>query len=240
MEETDSNINNNKLYNYQKEIKFKDKLKEEILIKMQNNLNNSLLVFDGFIDKLAKLYQEKNLPLIQEYCKKNLSEEKTEERLKQENKKINDNSENIKKLIKKDLENGSNEDIKDLRNKMAEIFDFSLLNSNIKFVYNQIKNNEFTSEKLDEKLNESVKKFEEVFRIYLLKKMKYKEELEIYNCRQEQMMNENINVKQYYEDINNYLDNFKTDNNINNDYKKLKEIIRQTKYNKEEKIEDNK
>ena len=240
MEETDSNINNNKLYNYQKEIKFKDKLKEEILIKMQNNLNNSLLVFDGFIDKLVKLYQEKNLPLIQEYCKKNLSEEKTEERLKQENKKINDNSENIKKLIKKDLENGSNEDIKDLRNKMAEIFDFSLLNSNIKFVYNQIKNNEFTSEKLDEKLNESVKKFEEVFRIYLLKKMKYKEELEIYNCRQEQMMNENINVKQYYEDINNYLDNFKTDNNINNDYKKLKEIIRPTKYNKEEKIEDNK
>ena len=240
MEETDSNINNNKLYNYQKEIKFKDKLKEEILIKMQNNLNNSLLVFDGFIDKLVKLYQEKNLPLIQEYCKKNLSEEKTEERLKQENKKINDNSENIKKLIKKDLENGSNEDIKDLRNKMAEIFDFSLLNSNIKFVYNQIKNNEFTSEKLDEKLNESVKKFEDVFRIYLLKKMKYKEELEIYNCRQEQMMNENINVKQYYEDINNYLDNFKTDNNINNDYKKLKEIIRQTKYNKEEKIEDNK
>ena len=240
MEETDSNINNNKLYNYQKEIKFKDKLKEEILIKMQNNLNNSLLVFDGFIDKLVKLYQEKNLPLIQEYCKKNLSEEKTEERLKLENKKINDNSENIKKLIKKDLENGSNEDIKDLRNKMAEIFDFSLLNSNIKFVYNQIKNNEFTSEKLDEKLNESVKKFEEVFRIYLLKKMKYKEELEIYNCRQEQMMNENINVKQYYEDINNYLDNFKTDNNINNDYKKLKEIIRPTKYNKEEKIEDNK
>ena len=240
MEETDSNINNNKLYNYQKEIKFKDKLKEEILIKMQNNLNNSLLVFDGFIDKLVKLYQEKNLPLIQEYCKKNLSEEKTEERLKQENKKINDNSENIKKLIKKDLENGSNEDIKDLRNKMAEIFDFSLLNSNIKFVYNQIKNNEFTSEKLDEKLNESVKKFEDVFRIYLLKKMKYKEELEIYNCRQEQMMNENINVKQYYEDINNYLDNFKTDNNINNDYKKLKEIIRPTKYNKEEKIEDNK
>ena len=240
MEETDSNINNNKLYNYQKEIKFKDKLKEEILIKMQNNLNNTLLVFDGFIDKLVKLYQEKNLPLIQEYCKKNLSEEKTEERLKQENKKINDNSENIKKLIKKDLENGSNEDIKDLRNKMAEIFDFSLLNSNIKFVYNQIKNNEFTSEKLDEKLNESVKKFEDVFRIYLLKKMKYKEELEIYNCRQEQMMNENINVKQYYEDINNYLDNFKTDNNINNDYKKLKEIIRPTKYNKEEKIEDNK
>ena len=240
MEETDSNINNNKLYNYQKEIKFKDKLKEEILIKMQNNLNNSLLVFDGFIDKLVKLYQDKNLPLIQEYCKKNLSEEKTEERLKLENRKINDNSENIKKLIKKDLENGSNEDIKDLRNKMAEIFDFSLLNSNIKFVYNQIKNNEFTSEKLDEKLNESVKKFEDVFRIYLLKKMKYKEELEIYNCRQEQMMNENINVKQYYEDINNYLDNFKTDNNINNDYKKLKEIIRPTKYNKEEKIEDNK
>ena len=239
MEETDSNINNNKLYNYQKEIKFKDKLKEEILIKMQNNLNNSLLVFDGFIDKLVKLYQEKNLPLIQEYCKKNLSEEKTEERLKQENKKINDNSENIKKLIKKDLENGSNEDIKDLRNKMAEIFDFSLLNSNIKFVYNQIKNNEFTSEKLDEKLNESVKKFEEVFRIYLLKKMKYKEELEIYNCRQEQMMNENINVKQYYEDINNYLDNFKTDNNINNDYKKLKEIIRPAKFNKEKNIEDN-
>ena len=239
MEETDSNINNNKLYNYQKEIKFKDKLKEEILIKMQNNLNNTLLVFDGFIDKLVKLYQEKNLPLIQEYCKKNLSEEKTEERLKQENKKINDNSENIKKLIKKDLENGSNEDIKDLRNKMAEIFDFSLLNSNIKFVYNQIKNNEFTSEKLDEKLNESVKKFEDVFRIYLLKKMKYKEELEIYNCRQEQMMNENINVKQYYEDINNYLDNFKTDNNINNDYKKLKEIIRPAKFNKEKNIEDN-
>ena len=236
MEEQNSNINNN---NYLKEKKFKEKLKEEILINMQKNLNNTFMVFDGFVDKLVKLYKEKNLPLIKEYCQKNLNEEKTEERLEQENKKINDTSENIKNLIKKDLENAGTEDIRDLRNKMSEIFDFSLLNPNIKIIYNQIKNNEFTSEKLDEKLNESIKQFEEVFKIYLLKKMKYKEELEIYNNRQGQIINENINIKEDYENINKYLNNFKTENNINNDYKKLKELIQSVKDNKGKKKEDN-
>ena len=224
MEEQNSNINNN---NYLKEKKFKEKLKEEILINMQKNLKNTFMVFDGFVDKLVKLYKEKNLPLIKEYCQKNLNEEKTEERLEQENKKINDTSENIKNLIKKDLENAGTEDIRDLRNKMSEIFDFSLLNPNIKIIYNQIKNNEFTSEKLDEKLNESIKQFEEVFKIYLLKKMKYKEELEIYNSRKEQIMNENIDTRKDYNDINNYLNNFQINVKSNNDYEKLKNIVQQ-------------
>ena len=57
--------------------------------------------------------------------------------------------------------------------------------------------------------------------------MKYKEELEIYKLRQEQILNENIDSKKDYSDINNYLNNFKIDINANDNYKKFKNIIKE-------------
>jgi len=59
--------------------------------------------------------------------------------------------------------------------------------------------------------------------------MKYKEELEIQNLRQQQIINENIDSKKDYADINNYLNNFKIDVKANNDYKKLTNLAQSLK-----------
>ena len=55
--------------------------------------------------------------------------------------------------------------------------------------------------------------------------MKYKEELEVYNRRQEQILNENIDCKKEYNDINNYLNSFKIDNKEKEACKKLDDLI---------------
>ena len=225
--ENSNYIDNNNNENYQQEKKLQYQLKDELIFITQNSLQNSINVFDSFIDKLINYYSNKRLPLIKEYCKNNLIEEEYKDREEQENKKIEEIRNNLKKLIKNDLEKSSNENTKDLISKIDEILDTSNLNRNIKKIYNQIKNNEFNSKKLDERLNETYTKFEDTFRIYLLKKMKYKEELEIYKSRKEQIINENIDTRKDYNDINNYLNNFQINVKSNNDYEKLKNIVQQ-------------
>ena len=216
---------NSNTYNYQKEKKLQYKLKDELIFITQKNLQNTIDKFDGFIDKLRNIYIQKKWPLFEEYCKKNLSEEESKEKEKEEKKKLEESLKNLKQLIRNDLENSCNENTKDLINKIDEIFDISNLNPNIKKIYNQIINNEFTSEKLDEMLNESVKKFKDTYRNYLLKKMKYKEELEIYNLRQAQILNDKFDSKKEYNDIKNFINNYKVNaNNANDDYKKLKNL----------------
>ena len=216
---------NNNICNYQKEKKLQYKLKDELIFITQKSLQNTIDKFDGFIDKLGNIYIQKKWPLFQEYCKKNLSKEESEQKEKEEKKKLEESLNNLKQLIKNDLENSCNDNTKDLINKIDEIFDISNLNPNIKKINNQIINNEYTSEKLDEVLNESMKKFEDTYKNYLLKKMKYKEELEIYNLRQAQILNDNIDSIKEYKDINNFINNYKIDsNNSNDDYKKLKNL----------------
>ena len=144
---------------------------------------------------------------------------------KEENKKLDDALKNIRLLIKADLENSSNENMKDFINKIDKIFDISNLKTQIKTLYNQIKNKEFTREKIDSLLRESIQNFQEAYHIYLLKKMKYKEELEIYKSRQKEILNENIDCKKDYNDINCYLTNFKVDVNANDNYKYFKNLI---------------
>jgi hypothetical protein len=222
----------NNINNYQQEKKLQQKLKEDLIFITQDNLQNTINIFDEFIEKLKNLYINKKWPLFQEYCKQNLNEEETKQKEEEESKKLDDALKNIRQLIKNDLENSSNENTKDLNNKIDKIFDIGKFNPQIKTLYNQIKNNEFTSDKLDELLYKKVKKFEETYRIYLLKRMKYKEELEIYKLRQEQILNENIDSKKDYSDINNYLNNFKIDINANDNYKKFKNIIKEvSEYN---------
>ena len=216
---------NNNIYNYQQEKKLQYKLKDELIFITQNSLQNTITKFDGFIEQLRQIYIKKKWPLFLEYYKQNFNEEETKQKEEQEKAKLEEALKNLKQLIKNDLESSCNENTKDLINKIDEIFDVSDLNPNIKKVYNQIKNNEYKSEKLDELLNESVKKFEETYRVYLLKKMKYKEELEIYNSRQAQILNEKIDSKKDYSDINNYLNNYKKDVNGDNNYKKFKNLI---------------
>ena len=106
-----------------------------------------------------------------------------------------------------------------------EIFNMDGIDRNIKSIYNSINSDEYSVEKIKEKCQNSKNKFEEVFRQYLLTNMKYKEELEVYNRRQEQILNENIDCKKEYNDINNYLNSFKIDNKEKEACKKLDDLI---------------
>ena len=115
--------------------------------------------------------------------------------------------------------------LKILFNKIDKIFGISNLNSQIKTLYNQMKNKEFKREKIDSLLRESIQNFDKTYQIYLLKKMSYKEEFEIYKSRQSEMINENKDSKKEYNDINCYLINFKVDVNGNENYKKFKNLI---------------
>ena len=151
----------NNINNYQQEKKLQQKLKEDLIFITQDNLQNTINIFDEFIEKLKNLYINKKWPLFQEYCKQNLNEEETKQKEEEESKKLDDALKNIRQLIKNDLENSSNENTKDLNNKIDKIFDIGKFNPQIKTLYNQIKNNEFTSDKLDELLYKKVKKFEE-------------------------------------------------------------------------------
>ena len=234
MEElNNANNNNNYNYNYQKEKKFKDKLKDEIIFLTRNNLKTSVDAFQGFVDKAFNYIYQKRVPLIKEFCAENVdaeeSKKKAEEKVEEENNKLNKAFSEIKKNIKNELEDKYNADIRELHKGIDEIFDTNNINKNIKKAYNDIKNNNYSSEKITENLDNSIKKYEETFRKYLLKKMKYKEELEIYNSRQQQILNENIDCKKDYNDINNYLNNFKIDVKANNDINKLNGLIQSVK-----------
>lgn len=221
MEDSVFNSNNKE----QQEKKLQDQLKNELIFITQNNLQISINVFDDLVDKLINIYYDKRLPLIKEYRKNNLNEEESENIEEQKNKKIEEIRNNLKKLIQNDLEKSTNENTKELINKIDEILDTTNLNPNVKNIYNQIKNKEFRSQKLDERLNESYKKFEDTFRTYLSKKNKFKEELEIFNSRQEQIIKENIDAKKDYKDINNYLNNFQIDYKANDDYENIKNLV---------------
>lgn len=221
MEDSVFNSNNKE----QQEKKLQDQLKNELIFITQNNLQISINVFDDLVDKLINIYYDKRLPLIKEYRKNNLNEEESENIEEQKNKKIEEIRNNLKKLIQNDLEKSTNENTKELINKIDEILDTTNVNPNVKNIYNQIKNKEFSSQKLDERLNESYKKFEDTFRTYLSKKNKFKEELEIFNSRQEQIIKENIDAKKDYKDINNYLNNFQIDFKANDDYENIKNLV---------------
>ena len=226
-------VDSKNLNNYQKEQKLKDRLKEEIIILTQNNLSTSVKKFQEFTDIACNIAFNKRVPLIKDYCGKNSKSEESkkiaEERVVEENDKMNEANADIKRNIKIELEDVYNADIQELHNGIDEIFNTSNINRNIKSIYNSIKNNDYSNEKIKENLKNSIKKYEETFRKYLLKKMKYKEELEIQNLRQQQIINENIDSKKDYADINNYLNNFKIDVKANNDYKKLTNLAQSLK-----------
>lgn len=227
MKDINNKINKNAAY--QKEEKLQNELQDEFIRITRNNLKNTMMKYEYFANKLIKSYSNKRLIILKEYCSKNLNEEQSKVKLKEENDKLNETLENIVNLIEKDLEKIYNDNINDFILKMNEIFDTGSIDVNILHIYNSIKNNEYSSQRINEHLNDAVKKYEEVFRNYLLKKMKYKEELEIYNLRQQQIINENIDSKKDYSDINNYLNNFKNNANANNDYKKLSSLVQSIK-----------
>ena len=224
----DSNI-------YEKEQKIQDKLKEELIFITQNNLKKAEKKYEEFTEQLLRNHFLKKRDQMREYAAK-ISKNSKKLQKETESKKIKDNLKGeqdiikasniyLKEMIKFQFDAMFNEDLKKLQNGIDDIFNMDGINRNINSIYNSINNDEYSVENINEKYEKSVARFEEVYKQYLLKKMKYKEELEVYNKRQEQILNENIDCKKEYNDINNYLNSFKTDNKENEACNKLDELI---------------
>jgi hypothetical protein len=223
----DSNISANNINIYDKEEKMKDKLKEELLYISQNNLKKTVAKYEEFSDKLFQNRFQRRAREIRE-----LEAKKDEKQSKQIKEKSAHEAEMMKATevflkegIKFEFDKIFNEDLKKLQNGIDDIFNMDGINRNIKSMYNSINNNDYSVEKIQENYSNAMNKFENVYKEYLLKKMKYEEELEVYNKRQEQILNENIDCKKEYNDINNYLNTFKIDNKENNPITKLDNLI---------------
>ena len=223
----DSNISANNINIYDKEEKMKDKLKEELLYISQNNLKKTVAKYEEFSDKLFQNRFQKRAREIRE-----LEAKKDEKQSKQIKEKSAHEAEMMKATevflkegIKFEFDKIFNEDLKKLQNGIDDIFNMDGINRNIKSMYNSINNNDYSVEKIQENYSNAMNKFENVYKEYLLKKLKYEEELEVYNKRQEQILNENIDCKKEYNDINNYLNTFKIDNKENNPITKLDNLI---------------
>ena len=223
----DSNISANNINIYDKEEKMKDKLKEELLYISQNNLKKTVAKYEEFSDKLFQNRFQKRAREIRE-----LEAKKDEKQSKQIKEKSAHEAEMMKATevflkegIKFEFDKIFNEDLKKLQNGIDDIFNMDGINRNIKSMYNSINNNDYSVEKIQENYSNAMNKFENVYKEYLLKKLKYEEEIEVYNKRQEQILNENIDCKKEYNDINNYLNSFKIDNKENNPISKLDNLI---------------
>jgi hypothetical protein len=201
----DSNI-------YEKEQKIQDKLKEELIFITQNNLKKAEEKYEEFTEQLLRNRFYKKRDQMREYAakisknskklEKETESKKIKENLKGEQDIIRASSKYLKDMIKFQFDAMFNEDLKKLQNGIDDIFNMDGINRNIKSIYNSINNNEYSVENINERYEKSVSRFEEVYKQYLLKNMKYKEELEVYNKRQEQILNENIDCKKEYNDIN--------------------------------------
>ena len=208
---------------YEKEHKIRDQLKEELLFITQNNLKNTVETYEKFTDQILNHYFNKKLDQMREIAA-NIPKKEKKPRVDNESKKIKENLINetkslqdsnnyMKEKIKEYFDQMFNENLKKLQNGIDELFDTDGINKNVKSVYQSLINEDFSVEKINENHAKIMKKFEDVYQQYLLKNLKYKEELAVYNKRQEQKLNENIDVKKEFNDINNYLNNFKFNNN---------------------------
>jgi hypothetical protein len=216
---------------YEKEHKIRDQLKEELLFITQNNLKNTVETYEKFTDQILNHYFNKKLDQMREIAA-NIPKKEKKPRVDNESKKIKENLTNetkslqdsnnyMKEKIKEYFDQMFNENLKKLQNGIDELFDTDGINKNVKSVYQSLINEDFSVEKINENHAKIMKKFEDVYQQYLLKNLKYKEELAVYNKRQEQKLNENIDVKKEFNDINNYLNNFKFNN------KKEKEMLKE-------------
>ena len=223
----ESNISNNNTTIYEKEQKIQDKLKEELIYITQNNLKTVVNKYESFVETLFKFRYKKRKKQIRELEKGKTAKEskKLKEKTKNEGLLMEGAEQYLKEMAKFEFDKIFNEDLKKFQNGIDEIFNMDGIDRNIKSIYNSIKSDEYSVDKIKEKCENSKKKFEEVYRQYLLTNMKYKEELEVYNKRQEQILKENVDCKKEYNDINNYLNNFKIDNKEKDACKKLDDLI---------------
>ena len=223
----DSNISDNNMTVYEQELKMKDKLKEELIYINQNNLKRVVAQYEEYTDNLLDNHFNKRVQEIRqlEMKKNSIESKKIKEKSGREGQLMQATRLYVKEGIKFEFEKLFNESLRKLQDGIDDIFNMDGIDRNIKSIYNSIMNNEFSVEKINENHEKSMKKFEDLYKQYLIKNMKYKEELQIYNKRQEQILNENVDCKKDYNDINNYLNNFKVDNKEKDSLKKLDNLV---------------
>lgn len=215
--------------NYEKEQKIKDKLKEEMVYITQNNLKKSVEKYEEFVDKLFEKQFYKKMDQIRDLAakksKESIESKKLIDKTKNEQQVMQESNKYMKDMIKIKFEKMFNEELKKFQEGIDEIFSTEGIDKNIKSIYKDINSDEYDVEKIKEDKEKNIKKFEEVYQDYLLTKMQYQEELEIYNRRNEQKLKENIDYKKEYKDINNYLDNFKIDDKEREQIRRLDDLI---------------
>ena len=215
--------------NYEKEQKIKDKLKEEMVYITQNNLKKSVEKYEEFVDKLfeKQFYKKRDQirDLAAKKSKESIESKKLIDKTKNEQQVMQESNKYMKDMIKFKFEKMFNEELKKFQEGIDEIFSTEGIDKNIKSIYKDINSDEYDVEKIKEDKEKNIKKFEEVYQDYLLTKMQYQEELEIYNRRNEQKLKENIDYKKEYKDINNYLDNFKIDDKEREQIRRLDDLI---------------
>ena len=223
----ESNISDNNMTIYEQELKMKDKLKEELIYINQNNLKRVVAQYEEYTDNLLDNHFNKRVQEIRqlEMKKNSIESKKIKEKSDREGQLMQATRLYVKEGIKFEFEKLFNESLRKLQDGIDDIFNMDGIDRNIKSIYNSIMNNEFSVEKINENHEKSMKKFEDLYKQYLIKNMKYKEELKIYNKRQEQILNENVDCKKDYNDINNYLNNFKVDNKEKDALKKLDNLV---------------
>ena len=223
----DSSISDNNMTIYEQELKMKDKLKEELIYINQNNLKRVVAQYEEYTDNLLDNHFNKRVQEIRqlEMKKNSIESKKIKEKSDREGQLMQATRLYVKEGIKFEFEKLFNESLRKLQDGIDDIFNMDGIDRNIKSIYNSIMNNEFSVEKINENHEKSMKKFEDLYKQYLIKNMKYKEELQIYNKRQEQIINENVDCKKDYNDINNYLNNFKVDNKEKDSLKKLDNLV---------------
>ena len=223
----DSSISDNNMTIYEQELKMKDKLKEELIYINQNNLKRVVAQYEEYTDNLLDNHFNKRVQEIRqlEMKKNSIESKKIKEKSDREGQLMQATRLYVKEGIKFEFEKLFNESLRKLQDGIDDIFNMDGIDRNIKSIYNSIMNNEFSVEKINENHEKSMKKFEDLYKQYLIKNMKYKEELQIYNKRQEQILNENVDCKKDYNDINNYLNNFKVDNKEKDSLKKLNNLV---------------
>lgn len=190
---------------------FKEKLIEEGYIKIQNNLQFLLDRYEQILDNCIKQHYDK---ITKPYSEKNPENEK---KIIEKNKFCTNYSTQINLAISKELEDEFKKDAEDLKEGINKLLDTDNINDHCKIVYQNIQNNEYSIDKINEKAKLQVENFEKIHKDYLLTKTKYKEEKEI-NKNREEKLKKGINIKQDYEDINNYLDNYNIDGNYEENY----------------------
>ena len=223
----ESNISDNNMTIYEQELKMKDKLKEELIYINQNNLKRVVAQYEEYTDNLLDNHFNKRVQEIRqlEMKKNSIESKKIKEKSDREGQLMQATRLYVKEGIKFEFEKLFNDSLRKLQDGIDDIFNMDGIDRNIKSIYNSIMNNEFSVEKINENHEKSMKKFEDLYKQYLIKNMKYKEELQIYNKRQEQILNENVDCKKDYNDINNYLNNFKVDNKEKDALKKLDNLV---------------